>query len=134
MSALVQSMATGSVTGSALMIPSTLPPPAPSGRRVSTLIIGTAPFVDDVFGKDGIYKISQISDLLAPPMSAQELLKSKDKLSTVDVLLTTWMPARLDQDLLTAAPKLKAVFHAAGSIRGMVTPATWARPIAISSA
>jgi len=42
--------------------------------------------------------------------------------------------ARLDEDFLAAAPNLKAVFYAAGSIRGFATDAVWDREIVICSA
>jgi len=40
----------------------------------------------------------------------------------------------MDEQFLKAAPRLKAVFYGAGSIRGIVTDAFWERGIPIVSA
>jgi phosphoglycerate dehydrogenase-like enzyme len=55
-------------------------------------------------------------------------------LADVDVILTGWGMAVLDETLLAAAPALKAIFYGAGSIRYFVTDAMWARGIVVTSA
>lgn len=58
----------------------------------------------------------------------------QDALAETEVLITSWGAPRLDADLLARLPRLRAVLHAAGSIRGIVTPEFWARGIPITSA
>ncbi|MGC9541419.1 hydroxyacid dehydrogenase [Streptomyces sp. UG1] len=55
-------------------------------------------------------------------------------LSGAEVLITGWGCPHLDDDALTAAPRLRAVLHAAGSVRSLVGEALWQRGIAVSSA
>ncbi|KFG72052.1 hydroxyacid dehydrogenase [Streptomyces mutabilis] len=55
-------------------------------------------------------------------------------LSDVDLLITGWGCPVLDEDVLRAAPRLRAVVHTAGSVRGHVTEACWERGIEVSSA
>ncbi|MGP3983387.1 hydroxyacid dehydrogenase [Streptomyces sp. KR80] len=55
-------------------------------------------------------------------------------LADVDVLITGWGCPPLDEDVLDAAPRLRAVIHAAGSVKGHITPAVWQRGITVSSA
>lgn len=55
-------------------------------------------------------------------------------LAEAEVLLTCWGAPCLDAALLAAAPRLRAVVHAAGSVRGIVTDACWERGIVVSSA
>jgi phosphoglycerate dehydrogenase-like enzyme len=55
-------------------------------------------------------------------------------LSTTDVLLTGWGCPRLDAAFLGRAPRLAAVIHAAGTVKGHVGPEVWQRGIAVSSA
>jgi phosphoglycerate dehydrogenase-like enzyme len=55
-------------------------------------------------------------------------------LSDTEVLLTCWGAPRLDESALAALPRLKAVIHAAGSVKGIVTDACRASGIAVSSA
>ena len=55
-------------------------------------------------------------------------------LSTADVLLTCWGAPELTPDVLAAAPRLRAVVHAAGSVKHHITGACWERGIAVTSA
>ncbi|PRY15311.1 hydroxyacid dehydrogenase [Kineococcus rhizosphaerae] len=55
-------------------------------------------------------------------------------LADVEVLVTSWGCPRLDAAVLAAAPRLRAVVHAAGSVRAHVGEAAWDRGVAVSSA
>ncbi|WP_262414273.1 hydroxyacid dehydrogenase [Actinacidiphila acidipaludis] len=55
-------------------------------------------------------------------------------LASADVLLTGWGSPLIDAAALDRAPKLAAVIHAAGSVKGHVRPEVWDRGIAVSSA
>jgi phosphoglycerate dehydrogenase-like enzyme len=57
-----------------------------------------------------------------------------DALARADVLITGWGCPRLDADVLSAAPRLRTVLHAAGSVRSLVGDAVWERGITVSSA
>jgi phosphoglycerate dehydrogenase-like enzyme len=55
-------------------------------------------------------------------------------LREVEVLVTGWGCPPLDAAVLDAAPRLRAVVHAAGSVRGHVTEECWDRGVEVSSA
>ncbi|WP_431034199.1 hydroxyacid dehydrogenase [Streptomyces sp. P6-2-1] len=55
-------------------------------------------------------------------------------LAEAEVLLTCWGVPRLTADVLARAPKLRAVVHAAGTVKGFVTDACWERGLTVSSA
>ncbi|MFJ4784916.1 hydroxyacid dehydrogenase [Streptomyces sp. NPDC088794] len=55
-------------------------------------------------------------------------------LAEAEVLITGWGCPRLDADVLAAAPRLRTVLHAAGSVRSLVGDAVWERGITVSSA
>lgn len=55
-------------------------------------------------------------------------------LRDVDVLMTGWGCPRIDSAVLATAPRLRAVIHTAGSVKGHVDPAVFASGIAVSSA
>lgn len=55
-------------------------------------------------------------------------------LARAEVLLTFWGAPAVDARTLAAAPRLKAVVHAAGSVKHLVTDACWERGITVSSA
>ncbi|NUT29878.1 MAG: hydroxyacid dehydrogenase [Streptomyces sp.] len=55
-------------------------------------------------------------------------------LARTEVLITGWGCPRLDTDVLAVAPKLRAVLHAAGSVRSLVGDALWKAGVVVSSA
>lgn len=55
-------------------------------------------------------------------------------LGEVSVLVTGWGCPRIDSGVLAAAPGLRAVIHTAGSVKGHVDPAVFARGVTVSSA
>ncbi len=55
-------------------------------------------------------------------------------LERVEVILSGWGCPRIDESVLDRAPHLRAIVHAAGSIKGHVDAACWERGIRVSSA
>ncbi|MEV6950581.1 hydroxyacid dehydrogenase [Streptomyces sp. NPDC051183] len=55
-------------------------------------------------------------------------------LAEAEVLLTFWGAPAIDARALSAAPRLRTVVHAAGSVKHFVTEACWDRGITVSSA
>lgn len=55
-------------------------------------------------------------------------------LADAEVLITGWGCPMIDEPVLAAAPRLRAVVHAAGTVKGHVGAAVFDRKIAVSSA
>lgn len=55
-------------------------------------------------------------------------------LAEAEVLFTCWGATPLTAEVLAAAPRLRAVVHAAGSVKHHITDACWERGIAVTSA
>ncbi|OCC07593.1 hydroxyacid dehydrogenase [Streptomyces sp. PTY087I2] len=55
-------------------------------------------------------------------------------LAGAELLITCWGAPPLTADVLAAAPRLRAVVHAAGSVKHHITPACWERGIQVTSA
>ncbi|MFF5183088.1 hydroxyacid dehydrogenase [Streptomyces sp. NPDC000345] len=55
-------------------------------------------------------------------------------LAAADVLITGWGCPHLDGDALKAVPRLRAVLHAAGSVRPLAGEALWQHGVTVSSA
>lgn len=55
-------------------------------------------------------------------------------LTRADYLLGSWGIPKLTDEFLAGAPRLRAVCYAAGTVKGFVTPASWARGIAVTTA
>ncbi|GAA3113063.1 hydroxyacid dehydrogenase [Streptomyces echinatus] len=87
---------------------------------------------DDVYGPDERIEIEHHLTIEQPPCAAEDL--SAATLRDVEVLVTGWGAPRLTADFLDRAPRLRLVLYAAGSVRPLVTDASWERGIRISSA
>jgi phosphoglycerate dehydrogenase-like enzyme len=59
---------------------------------------------------------------------------ARSALAGAEVLVTGWGCPPLDAEALRAAPRLRAVVHTAGSVKGHVTQACWQRGLQITSA
>ncbi|MQY38593.1 Erythronate-4-phosphate dehydrogenase [Streptomyces sp. RB17] len=57
-----------------------------------------------------------------------------DALAQAEVLITGWGCPRLDAAVLAAVPKLRAVLHAAGSVRSLIGEPLWKQGVTVSSA
>ncbi|GAA1115529.1 hydroxyacid dehydrogenase [Kribbella jejuensis] len=57
-----------------------------------------------------------------------------DRLAEVEVLITGWGCPIVDHRILGKAPKLRAILHAAGSVKGHLGREVWERGIVVSSA
>lgn len=88
-----------------------------------------------VFGPDETAALAAVCEL-APPPALDDLTTDRARavLAEIEVLVTGWGCPPLDAEVLGAAPRLRAVAHAAGSVRGHVTEACWDRGIEVSSA
>ncbi|MFF3503355.1 hydroxyacid dehydrogenase [Streptomyces sp. NPDC003247] len=59
---------------------------------------------------------------------------ARTRLARAEVLITSWGAPELTPARLAAAPRLKAVLHGAGSVRGLVGDEVWRRGIQVTSA
>ncbi|GGY70516.1 hydroxyacid dehydrogenase [Streptomyces anulatus] len=55
-------------------------------------------------------------------------------LAGAELLITCWGAPPLTAEVLAAAPRLRAVVHAAGSVKHHITPACWERGLRVTSA
>lgn len=69
-------------------------------------------------------------DLVVPQPDAAFLAALAD----VEILVSSWGCPRLTADVLSHAPRLRAVMHAAGTVKPLVSDAVWERGIVVSSA
>lgn len=88
---------------------------------------------NEVYGPEERREIERYITTGDKQIDAASFRSNYELLSDVDVLLTSWGAPRFDEELLKAAPNLKAVFHGAGSVRAIATPAFWEKGIPLSS-
>ena len=70
-------------------------------------------------------------DLIVP---AARWAEQPEVLAQAEVIFSGWGAPRMDEDFLRAAPQLRAVFYAGGSVRYFVTDAFWQRGIRVTTA
>lgn len=89
---------------------------------------------EEVYGEEIRAGIPARVGLLAPVLSAEEVRECPDLLAEVEVLFSGWGAPVMDDAFLRRAPRLRAVFYAAGTVRGWATDAVWQRGIMVTTA
>jgi len=102
-------------------------------RPKGLYILGTGAY-DKIYAPQERDEIEALVDIYAPPQTAASIAQDPSLLHEADLVFSGWGMARMDEAFLAAAPRLRAVFYASGSIRGFVTDAAWDRGILVSSA
>ncbi|GGX72915.1 hydroxyacid dehydrogenase [Streptomyces minutiscleroticus] len=112
----------------------TASPPGPGFRPRAALAM-SADAADAVLGPASRAALAEVCDLAPlPVLDDFTTPRAREVLAGVDLLVTGWGCPPLDAAALAAAPRLRAVAHTAGSVRGHVTEACWERGIEVSSA
>lgn len=89
---------------------------------------------DRIYSKQAQNDISQLVEIFCPPQTKESLKCDYNVLETAEVLFGGWGTPQMDREFLEAAPNLKAVFYAAGSVKKLVTDSFWQRGITLTSA
>ena len=79
-------------------------------------------------------EIARRVTLLSQPLTQKTMHDRPEWLRNVEVIFSGWGCPTMDRSFLDAAPKLKAIFYAAGAISGWATPALWERNIVLTTA
>jgi phosphoglycerate dehydrogenase-like enzyme len=87
------------------------------------------------FGSDQMHRLRSLARLGDPIWSDDiDAPHTRARLAEAEVLLTSWGCPVLTAERLEAAPRLRAVFHCAGSVRPIVSEAVWHRGLLVTSA
>ncbi|MGW5277239.1 hydroxyacid dehydrogenase [Streptomyces sp. NPDC004044] len=91
--------------------------------------------LDDVFPPSVRARLEESADLLTPStISEFESPDAAVALASAEVMLTGWGCPPIDAALLDRAPGLRAVIHAAGTVKTFLSPTAFDRGIVVSSA
>jgi phosphoglycerate dehydrogenase-like enzyme len=103
-------------------------------RREALLVMNREAF-DSHFDQARLDRLASLV-ALPEPLWTDELdsAQARARLATAELLITSWGVPRLTADRLAAAPRLEAVFHAAGSVRSLADGVLWSREIVVTSA
>lgn len=95
----------------------------------------TAENVPHIFPPDVLARLGNAVEI-DPTLTAENFTdpRVRDALADTEILITGWGCPHIDEAVLAAAPRLRAILHAAGSVKGLTSPAVWDRGITVSSA
>ena len=104
-------------------------------RRPETLLVMAPDTMRLQFGEAELARL-RATARLGEPVCAGELASApvRARLAEVEVLITSWGCPPLDDTILRAAPNLRAVLHAAGSVRDHVGAAVFVRGLLVTTA
>lgn len=108
---------------------------ASAGRRPRALLAMSREVAENDFGAYGRTRLAEVADLV-PAIVVHDFSEPSfaSALAEAEVLVTHWGAPLLDEAALAKVPKLCAVVHVAGSVKGIITEACWERGIVVSSA
>ncbi|CAM5257094.1 2-hydroxyacid dehydrogenase [Streptomyces spiroverticillatus] len=115
--------------------PATAPDRGPAADRPRTLLAMAPDIADRLFTEEQRTRLARIART-DPHLIADDLHSPAyaTALARTEVLLTCWGATPLTAEVLERAPRLRAVVHAAGSVKHHVTQACWDRGITVSAA
>jgi len=104
-------------------------------ERPVAMFAMTAENVPQIFPSEVLARLREFVEI-DPTLVAGDFAdpQVRDALAETEILITGWGCPPLDDVTLDAAPKLRAVLHAAGSVKNFITPAVWERGLVVSSA
>ncbi len=91
---------------------------------------------DQVVSQAELDRLRELTDVVAirrDECPSEESLRDP-RLAEVEVIFSGWGLPRMDERMLAALPSLKAIFHAAGSVKSFATDALWEREVRVTSA
>ncbi|MEB3368938.1 hydroxyacid dehydrogenase [Saccharopolyspora mangrovi] len=95
----------------------------------------SASTLETLFGAEEMARLRAVASLAEPVAVADfRSAAARARLAEVEVLITSWGCPALDDQVLRAAPRLQAVLHAAGSVRGHVGDAVLGRGLRVTTA
>lgn len=101
---------------------------------VPAIFLGSQMHLKLAFPEDLRTVIQTHCAVLGEDAEASDLMARPEDLANAEVFFSTWGVPKLDEAFLKAAPRLKAIFYAAGSVKGFATPEAYDRGVVIASA
>lgn len=109
--------------------------PATARLRPKGLFLLEPRFLDLVYSPAERARLEACLAFDAPPQTpGSHSTLDETRRAEVEVIVTSWSMPRVDEQFLALYPRLKAVFCGAGSARGFVTEASWARGVRVITA
>ena len=117
--------------GAATLVRETAPLPQPKPKGLFLMEEKT---LQTVYGPEELEKLSGLLDIRPLPYDKKSIRENMECLKDAEIVMASWGLPVFDEALLDAAPHLRALFYAAGSVRPFTTPAFWKKKVVVSSA
>lgn len=101
---------------------------------INTIFLLSPEEFPKLYDAASLARVQRRARIVGDPTDCGDWCRRRDELAAADVVFSGWGAPLMDEEFLTAAPRLKAVFYAAGSVRYFVTDAFWQRKIVLTSA
>lgn len=102
-------------------------------RSSSIFVLGPGNF-ELIYGPDVVREILELTNVVAPPQTRESFEELGNLQEDIELVFTGWGAPYFTSQLLNRMPRLKAVFHGAGSIRPFVSDEFWRRGVVITNA
>ena len=107
---------------------------APSRCRPKGLFLMEEKTLETVYGPAEMQAVTELLDVEPVTFDRTTIGANMERLKDVEIIMGSWGAPVMDEIFMEAAPNLKALFYAAGSVRPFTTPAFWAQNPTVSSA
>ncbi|MFD0399505.1 hydroxyacid dehydrogenase [Kitasatospora sp. NPDC127121] len=109
--------------------------PAAPARRPRALLAMDRALPARLLDRHAVQRLTDLADL-DPDLVVDDFAtpEAAAALARTEVIISGWGCPPLDEAVLAAAPRLRAVIHAAGSVKHHVTDACWRRGLQVTSA
>ncbi|MFF2050060.1 hydroxyacid dehydrogenase [Leifsonia sp. NPDC058194] len=106
-----------------------------TARRTPVAAFAMRPDLPELlFGADDLAALTRVADL-DPRLAITDFAEAPaELLDAVEVLITGWGAPRIGAAELDRMPRLRAVVHAAGTVKGHIDDAVWERGLLVTSA
>lgn len=101
---------------------------------LQALLVMGEPVYRELFGAAERERLSALASLGDPACSDRFDAAATARLAEVDVLITSWGCPPITPEILEAAPRVRAILHAAGSVRDLLPAQVHERGITVTSA
>lgn len=103
-------------------------------KPVAMAVMSPPELFSKLFSPTAMNTLGRLVDLRGPVFKDFSTPDAQAALTDVEVLITGWGCPKIDGDILSAAPKLRAIIHAGGVIAGNIVPIPTGRKIVGSNA
>jgi phosphoglycerate dehydrogenase-like enzyme len=104
-------------------------------QRPTAVLVFALPIAPDLWQPEHLERLQLLCGVPDPePLLNFDDPRAEALLARAEILLTGWGCPPLTAEVLARAPRLRAIFHAAGTVKNHVTDACWERGLAVSSA